>query len=193
MSPQPGSRRASNKLAQPPCVPPCGQQVRQGRGAGSVPSLHSLLYKGGSYELGSCCGAPPSSTSFPLGSRSYRVRRSFPRSFPRSKPGQPHSSPEPPKPRSQAGPNDSMALTALFLLAAAQLASAHFGLEYPQWRADTLKNKTFSQWTYPCTKTPRSAPWEGTDKNADLGAQAPACPSVSRAATVRTGPPRAAP
>lgn len=38
------------------------------------------------------------------------------------------------------------------LLAAAQLASAHFGIEYPEWRANTLSedNPQYSQWTYPC-------------------------------------------
>ncbi len=44
-----------------------------------------------------------------------------------------------------------MGIKALVLLAAAHLASAHFGIEYPEWRADTLKSGTnFSQWLYPC-------------------------------------------
>lgn len=43
-----------------------------------------------------------------------------------------------------------------FLLLAAQLATAHFALEYPSWQADTLNTtnttttKNYSQWTYPC-------------------------------------------
>lgn len=38
------------------------------------------------------------------------------------------------------------------LLATAHLAAAHFGLTYPSWQVDTLKNKTagISQWNYPC-------------------------------------------
>lgn len=39
-------------------------------------------------------------------------------------------------------------------LAAAQLASAHFGLVYPPWRVDTLaeaNEEIYSQWEYPCT------------------------------------------
>lgn len=50
-----------------------------------------------------------------------------------------------------------MAFKALALLAAAaQLASAHFGLEYPVWRTDTLANEDgpYSQWTYPCELPP---------------------------------------
>ena len=45
-----------------------------------------------------------------------------------------------------------MALKSLALLAVAQLASAHFGLEYPTWRTDTLSNEDgpYSQWIYPC-------------------------------------------
>ena len=43
--------------------------------------------------------------------------------------------------------------TVVLLAAAAQMASAHFGLTYPPWRADTLsdeENSPYSQWTYPC-------------------------------------------
>ncbi|GJD03098.1 GPI anchored protein [Colletotrichum higginsianum] len=50
--------------------------------------------------------------------------------------------------------------TLLVALGAANLASAHFGLTYPEWRADTLKptNVTgFSQWTYPCAGVPYGA------------------------------------
>lgn len=43
----------------------------------------------------------------------------------------------------------------LLLLAASQLASAHFGLTYPEWRADTLENEDlYSQWTWPCESLP---------------------------------------
>lgn len=41
------------------------------------------------------------------------------------------------------------------LLAAAQAVTAHFGLTYPEWRADTLSSAgeaKYSQWTYPCKK-----------------------------------------
>ncbi|KAH8882548.1 hypothetical protein GQ53DRAFT_753597 [Thozetella sp. PMI_491] len=40
-----------------------------------------------------------------------------------------------------------------FILAAAtaQIASAHFALEYPQWRANSLAaGSNYSQWIYPC-------------------------------------------
>ena len=42
---------------------------------------------------------------------------------------------------------------ALLALTAAQAVSAHFGLEFPEWRADTLSedaNPDFNQWVYPC-------------------------------------------
>ncbi|KAH7034618.1 uncharacterized protein B0I36DRAFT_346528 [Microdochium trichocladiopsis] len=49
-------------------------------------------------------------------------------------------------------------------LAGAQLASAHFGLVYPPWRADTLSEESeeiYSQWEHPCagvnTTTNRTA------------------------------------
>ncbi|TWU76303.1 hypothetical protein ED733_005650 [Metarhizium rileyi] len=41
----------------------------------------------------------------------------------------------------------------VFALAAVHGASAHFGIKYPSWRADTLaaENKAkYSQWSYPC-------------------------------------------
>ncbi|KAK1958518.1 hypothetical protein LY78DRAFT_591926 [Colletotrichum sublineola] len=47
--------------------------------------------------------------------------------------------------------------TLLLALGAANLASAHFGLTYPTWRADTLSEeneKIYSQWTYPCAGVP---------------------------------------
>ncbi|KAK2599933.1 hypothetical protein QQS21_005317 [Conoideocrella luteorostrata] len=42
-------------------------------------------------------------------------------------------------------------------LAAASTASAHFGIQYPSWRFDTLSEegeKKYSQWTYPCAGVP---------------------------------------
>lgn len=45
-----------------------------------------------------------------------------------------------------------MALKNILLFAAA--ASAHFGLKYPEWRADTLtadEDLGYDQWAYPCT------------------------------------------
>ena len=41
------------------------------------------------------------------------------------------------------------------VLAAAQLVSAHFGIIYPEWRANTLMaNSSYSQWNYPCAGVP---------------------------------------
>jgi hypothetical protein len=49
-------------------------------------------------------------------------------------------------------------LSALALLVTAQLASAHFGVEYPSWRADTLSTDTpYSQWVWPCAGVPAGA------------------------------------
>ncbi|KAH8174581.1 expression library immunization antigen 1 [Sarocladium implicatum] len=45
----------------------------------------------------------------------------------------------------------------LLALAAAKAVSAHFGLDYPEWRADTLSediNPEFYQFTYPCAGVP---------------------------------------
>ncbi|KAF6814850.1 Uncharacterized protein CSOJ01_03861 [Colletotrichum sojae] len=50
-----------------------------------------------------------------------------------------------------------MALKTLLALGAANLASAHFGLTYPEWRGDTLSNTNatgWSQWSYPCAGVP---------------------------------------
>jgi hypothetical protein len=48
-----------------------------------------------------------------------------------------------------------MAVAAFLLLAVAQLATAHFGLEYPTWRAATLgSGHNYSQWAYPCAGVP---------------------------------------
>ncbi|KAK8066012.1 hypothetical protein PG997_012759 [Apiospora hydei] len=42
-------------------------------------------------------------------------------------------------------------LSSILLLAALQLSAAHFSIEYPTWRADTLaENTTYDQWRYPC-------------------------------------------
>ena len=46
-----------------------------------------------------------------------------------------------------------LATHSLLLAATASLATAHFGLKYPSWRADALTNTSvtgFSEWTYPC-------------------------------------------
>ncbi|KAK4223999.1 hypothetical protein QBC38DRAFT_548034 [Podospora fimiseda] len=45
----------------------------------------------------------------------------------------------------------------LLLLSAVQLATAHFGLEYPEWRDNTLSagaNSNYSQWEWPCAGVP---------------------------------------
>ncbi|KAK0391897.1 hypothetical protein NLU13_1395 [Sarocladium strictum] len=45
----------------------------------------------------------------------------------------------------------------LLALVAAQAVSAHFGLDFPEWRGDTLSddaNSDFSQWLYPCAGVP---------------------------------------
>ncbi|KAK3693394.1 hypothetical protein B0T22DRAFT_371950 [Podospora appendiculata] len=48
-----------------------------------------------------------------------------------------------------------MAVKAFLLLALAHLAAAHFGVEYPTWRANTLlANTTYNQWVYPCAGVP---------------------------------------
>ncbi|KAK7967058.1 uncharacterized protein PG986_001335 [Apiospora aurea] len=42
-------------------------------------------------------------------------------------------------------------LSSILLLATLQLSAAHFSIEYPTWRADTLaENTTYDQWRYPC-------------------------------------------
>lgn len=44
-----------------------------------------------------------------------------------------------------------MKTASIAFLVAAQLATAHFGLEYPEWRVDTLKGEEkYSQWVWPC-------------------------------------------
>ncbi|KAH8203770.1 hypothetical protein TruAng_002063 [Truncatella angustata] len=44
----------------------------------------------------------------------------------------------------------------VLLLAAAHLATAHFGIEFPEWRADTLTDEDgpYSQYDYPCGNVP---------------------------------------
>ncbi|KAK0631347.1 hypothetical protein B0T14DRAFT_532151 [Immersiella caudata] len=52
-----------------------------------------------------------------------------------------------------------MAVGAFLLLAVAQLATAHFGLEYPAWRDATLgSGHNYSQWAYPCAGVPGNIP-----------------------------------
>ncbi|KAI8629007.1 hypothetical protein F5Y19DRAFT_476098 [Xylariaceae sp. FL1651] len=51
-----------------------------------------------------------------------------------------------------------MLAAVLLLPAAVQLASAHFQLEYPEWRSDSLaEGTTYSQWDYPCAGVPYGA------------------------------------
>ncbi|KAK6834350.1 hypothetical protein PG987_009044 [Apiospora arundinis] len=48
--------------------------------------------------------------------------------------------------------------SALVLLSALQFSAAHFSIEYPAWRADTLaENTTYDQWRYPCAGAPPGA------------------------------------
>ncbi|KAK1752648.1 hypothetical protein QBC47DRAFT_389023 [Echria macrotheca] len=48
-----------------------------------------------------------------------------------------------------------VAAATVLLLATAQLATAHFALDYPDWRANTLTSGTnYSQWIYPCGGVP---------------------------------------
>ena len=50
-----------------------------------------------------------------------------------------------------------MAFKSLLALATVQAVSAHFGLVFPAWRADTLSEENeerYSQWTYPCKSWP---------------------------------------
>lgn len=51
----------------------------------------------------------------------------------------------------------NMAIQAIFTLALAGFAHAHFGIEYPPMRGDTLSsqaNTSWSQWTNPCKPNP---------------------------------------
>lgn len=50
-----------------------------------------------------------------------------------------------------------IASKSLLALAMANCAAAHFGLEFPEMRADTLSEENeekYSQWTYPCMLSP---------------------------------------
>ncbi|KAL0475603.1 hypothetical protein QR685DRAFT_513188 [Neurospora intermedia] len=52
--------------------------------------------------------------------------------------------------------------TLLLTAAIAPLASAHFNLEYPVWRANTLESGTnYSQWNYPCAGVPPATSTSG--------------------------------
>ncbi|KIH93218.1 hypothetical protein SPBR_03227 [Sporothrix brasiliensis 5110] len=41
------------------------------------------------------------------------------------------------------------------LVAAVGVASAHFQIEYPTWRADSLNNDSYSQYDFPCAGVPQ--------------------------------------
>ncbi|CAK7198502.1 hypothetical protein SEUCBS139899_001163 [Sporothrix eucalyptigena] len=45
----------------------------------------------------------------------------------------------------------------LSLVAMAGLAAAHFSIEYPTWRADSLENSNYSQYVFPCANVPQGA------------------------------------
>lgn len=45
-------------------------------------------------------------------------------------------------------------LAPFVVLASAGLASAHFAIDYPVWRADSLNNDSYSQYTFPCAGVP---------------------------------------
>ncbi|KAI0975275.1 hypothetical protein F4678DRAFT_484947 [Xylaria arbuscula] len=48
-----------------------------------------------------------------------------------------------------------MSAVVVVLFAVIGLVSAHFQLEYPAWRADSLaENTTYSEWDYPCAGVP---------------------------------------
>ncbi|OTA68372.1 hypothetical protein K449DRAFT_429216 [Hypoxylon sp. EC38] len=42
------------------------------------------------------------------------------------------------------------AIIVAIVLAAVHQATAHFRIDYPPWRSDTLENQSYSQWTWPC-------------------------------------------
>ncbi|KAB5578871.1 hypothetical protein GE09DRAFT_562859 [Coniochaeta sp. 2T2.1] len=48
-------------------------------------------------------------------------------------------------------------LSTLLLLTTASLATAHFGIEYPEWRANTLTNDSYNQYVWPCAGVPGSS------------------------------------
>ncbi|OAA55257.1 hypothetical protein SPI_08352 [Niveomyces insectorum RCEF 264] len=43
------------------------------------------------------------------------------------------------------------------ILTLASLASAHFQIQYPSWRADSLSNSNYSQYVFPCAGVPAGA------------------------------------
>lgn len=70
-----------------------------------------------------------------------------------------------------------MAKLLSLVLLGASLASAHFGLTYPEWRADTLENEDlYSQWEYPCKCCPLSIllPYKSVLLTTNPGAGVPA-------------------
>lgn len=80
----------------------------------------------------------------------------------------------------QSGLTTTPIMKPIALLVAAQLASAHFGVEYPEWRANTLdsEHEEYSQWIYPCrcswwTNSPDPMVWL-TRAVPDIGANVPA-------------------
>lgn len=70
-------------------------------------------------------------------------------------------------------------ISALAVLIAANLASAHFSVDYPEWRGDSLKNVSYSQYVYPCKfpSSPRGQPLPSKqlklNNSASLGAGVP--------------------
>ncbi|CAK7221148.1 hypothetical protein SBRCBS47491_004428 [Sporothrix bragantina] len=48
-----------------------------------------------------------------------------------------------------------MLTSLLSLVASAGLAAAHFQIEYPTWRADSLTNTSYSQYDFPCAGVPQ--------------------------------------
>ncbi|KAI0466663.1 hypothetical protein F4859DRAFT_496960 [Xylaria cf. heliscus] len=61
----------------------------------------------------------------------------------------------------------------LSLFAVTGLVSAHYSVQYPVWRADSLaENTTFSQWDYPCAGVPYSASENKTEWPLEGGAVA---------------------
>ncbi|KAI1384295.1 uncharacterized protein F4822DRAFT_65562 [Hypoxylon trugodes] len=49
------------------------------------------------------------------------------------------------------------------LLEAAQLVSAHFKINYPIWRTDSLTSDNYSQWTWPCAGVSPDGNYNRTD------------------------------
>ncbi|KAK3309436.1 uncharacterized protein B0T15DRAFT_3318 [Chaetomium strumarium] len=73
-----------------------------------------------------------------------------------------------------------MVLTTFLVLVAASFVQAHFSIEYPTWRADTLKNASYDQWLNPCGGVPgnlttpsQRTPWPLTGGSLKLGLHHP--------------------